>query len=143
MSVRPICYLGFVLLVLLTSALPQSIAIKVLNGRNGRPMPNANVNVWRTKDQIQATPLQTDQNGALSLHVEDRDADLRMQVGYASCQLSKPKYSWLFVATIPTREALERGIVTANLCGKATAQPQPGEVIVFVRPLTWWEQLNQ
>jgi hypothetical protein len=42
-----------------------------------------------------------------------------------------------------TEEILQHGVATANTCGKATASPKPGEVILFVRPLTWWEKLKQ
>jgi hypothetical protein len=41
------------------------------------------------------------------------------------------------------KQVVQQGIVTANTCGKATASPKPGEVTIFVRPLTWWEQLKQ
>lgn len=37
---------------------------------------------------------------------------------------------------------LQHGVVTANYCGNTTASPQPGEIIIFVRPLTWWEKLK-
>jgi hypothetical protein len=38
---------------------------------------------------------------------------------------------------------LQQGIATPNTCGKATASPEPGDLIIFVRPLTWWEKLKQ
>jgi len=42
-----------------------------------------------------------------------------------------------------TKEVLEQGVVRANTCGNTTATPVPGEVIIFVRPLTFWEELKQ
>jgi hypothetical protein len=45
---------------------------------------------------------------------------------------------------IPTdKDGIARLRLTDNDCGKATASPKPGELIIFVRPLTWWEKLKQ
>ena len=52
------------------------------------------------------------------------------------CQLRKPDDSWLAMTDFSTKKVLEEGIVTANTCGKATASPKPGELVIFVRPLT-------
>ena len=44
-----------------------------------------------------------------------------------------------------TEEILEHGVVTPNSCGKATASPVPGSLILFVRMPTLkeqWEQAN-
>ena len=41
-----------------------------------------------------------------------------------------------------TKEVLQYGVVSANTCGKATASPQPGEVILFVRPRTFRERVQ-
>ena len=106
-------------------------------------MSNFVLNVWVRNDQKDALPLQTDQNGIAHLQLENREADLRMQVGVALCRSPKSDYSWLSIVSFPTQQVLEQGIVTANLCGKATALQHPGEVTVFARPLTWWERFKQ
>jgi hypothetical protein len=59
------------------------------------------------------------------------------------CQLLKPDYSWLVIQTFSTRDVLQFGVVTENLCGKAKASPEPGELVIFVRPLTFWEKMKQ
>jgi hypothetical protein len=41
------------------------------------------------------------------------------------------------------KKILESGVSTANRCGKFEAEAKPGELIFFVRPLTWWERLSQ
>jgi len=65
-----------------------------------------------------------------------------INAGYVLCESRRPDYSWPAVRTFSTAEVLQHGIVTANNCGKATASPQPGEIIIFVRHLTWWEKLK-
>ena len=66
-----------------------------------------------------------------------------INAGYVLCQPRTPNYSWLARMAPPTKKVLEQGIVTPKTCGKTTASPKPGEVIIFVRPLTWREKLKQ
>jgi hypothetical protein len=62
--------------------------------------------------------------------------EIRINVGYVLCELRKSDFSWLAIRRFSTPQVLQHGVVTANTCGKATASPQPGEIIIFVRPLT-------
>ena len=68
---------------------------------------------------------------------------ISVDAGYALCQPRTPDYSWLAGADFSTEEVLQHGVATANTCGKATASPKPGEAILFVSPLTWWEKMKQ
>lgn len=57
---------------------------------------------------------------------------------YISCAVDTSK-------VLSTKEVLQQGVVTANNCGTATASPQPGQVILFVRSPTnqeAWRQVN-
>lgn len=142
----------------------QMVSIKLVNGRNGRPISGGYVNVWVGSKEKEALPISTDTSGVAQLYLTNHDAEvgkpcpncsnsktpvmkyddtLKIQAGYVLCELRKSDYSWLFIMTFPTQKVLEQGIVTANTCGKATASPKPGEVVIFVRPLTWWEKLKQ
>lgn len=38
------------------------------------------------------------------------------------------------------KRILESGIAASNTCGKFRAEPKPGELILFVRPMTWLEK---
>jgi hypothetical protein len=38
-------------------------------------------------------------------------------------------------------EILKDGVVSQNICGKATSKPVAGQLTLFVRPLHWWEWL--
>jgi hypothetical protein len=59
------------------------------------------------------------------------------------CEPHTPDYSWLATMRFATKKILQSGVVTANVCGKVTASPEPGEAILFVRPLSWWKKLKQ
>jgi hypothetical protein len=146
----------------------QTVGIRLVDGRNGRPMASTCVNVWAGKERKEAMAIPTDKDGVAWLRFTDKegeidlhnrwkdcgdfgvinpvvkyDGSLRVNAGYVLCQLRKPDDSWLSMTDFSTKKVLEEGIVTANTCGKATASPKPGELVIFVRPLTWWEKLKQ
>ena len=146
----------------------ETIKIKLVNGRNGRPIAASYVNVWVGKQRKDATVIPTDDNGIASLRLTDTadgtgadeestacgpncvvnpvmkyDASLRINVGYVLCQPDAGSYSWLRMMDLPTSRVLQDGIVAENTCGKTRAIAEPGEVVIFVRPLSWWEKLKE
>lgn len=40
----------------------------------------------------------------------------------------------------PVSTILASGLVASNSCSRRTATAKPGELIIFVRPATWWEK---
>jgi hypothetical protein len=165
------CVLFLVLLVLgssITLLYAQTVEIKLVNGRIGRPIVGTCVDVWVGHERKAAMAIPTDNNGVASLRLTDKDAEidihnrwngcgdfgvinpvvkydnsLRIHAGYALCQPHTPDYSWLALTDFSTDRVIQQGIVTPNSCGSATASLKPGEVIIFVRPLSWWEKLKQ
>lgn len=151
------------------SLLAQTIEIKLVDGRNGRPMVGASsyVNVWVGGERKAAIAIPADENGVARLQltlnpsevniensknngsivaghpVVKYDEALRINAPYVLCGQEGAGYSWLRSENFSTREILSRGYVSPNTCGKGTRSPQPGEVVLFVRPLTWWEKLKQ
>jgi len=70
-------------------------------------------------------------------------SNIRVNVGYVLCQPNGRGNSWLSTKEYMTTTLLQTGIVSPNTCGKATAMGKPGELTIFVRPLTWWEKFKQ
>lgn len=68
-----------------------------------------------------------------------------VSAGYVPCWLdsNQDKYSWTRFTDFSTKDILQHGIVTANTCGKATASPEPGQLVLFVREPTVGEQWRQ
>jgi hypothetical protein len=99
----------------------------------------------------------TDNDNDVDLHVRTKnigndvvinpivkyDDNFRVNAPFVVCYPHASDHSWLSIAEISTKKLLQQGIVWPNSCGKATSSPIPGELIVFVRPLTWWEKLKQ
>jgi hypothetical protein len=146
----------------------QTIKIKLVNGKSGQPIANTCVNTWVGADRKEAMAIPTDKDGVAWLYLTDKDTDvntqdhpkscgdfgvahpvvkyavtIRVVAGYVVCQPHAPDYSWLTTMEFSTKQIVQGGIVTANSCGKSAASPNPGELVIFVRPLTWWEKLKQ
>jgi hypothetical protein len=165
--------LALLLFALLGTALrAQTIQIKLVNGTSGHAMADKciYVAVGNRSNPSSGSSLQTqtDKDGYVTLHLTDDSANpnnltqnlvcglsgvinpvvkradtIYVRPGYVLCQLRSPGYSWLAMTSFSTEEVLQHGVATANTCGKATAPSTPGQVIIFVRPLTWWEKLKQ
>src|ERR1019366_9311668 len=146
----------------------QTVEIKLVNGRTGNPLAGTCVNVWVGNERKNAMAIHTDQSGVAKLRLTDRDSEtdfsrrwkecgafgvvdpvvkygdsIRINAGYVLCQPHAPDYSWLSLTNISTNQLIQGGIVTPNTCGKATASPKSREMIIFVRPLNWWEKLKE
>lgn len=139
----------------------QTLTVRLLYGRSGKPVANTYVNVWVGDQRKSAVPVSIDSNGYGVLSLTDGEAaarvqagsihltmfphapEVRLQVGFALCQTTQQKYSWLQITPYSTDEWNRTGIVTANTCGKALAKPQPGVLTIFVRPLTFREGLSE
>jgi hypothetical protein len=146
----------------------QTIKIKFVNGKSGQPIANTCVNTWVGTGRIEAMAIPTDKDGVAWLYLTDKHTEvntqnrpkncgdfgvahpvvkyadtIRVVAGYAVCQPHASDYSWLATMTFSTKQIVQRGIVTPNNCGKSTASANPGELVIFVRPRTWWEKLKQ
>ncbi len=148
----------------------QTLDITLVDGRNGRPMVGTSsyVNVWVGTERKEAIAIPTNGNGVARLQLtlntgeinipnssKDRGSivadhpvvnyneSLRINTPYVLCGSGGPNYSWLRSENFSTKDILQHGYVSPNTCGKATVSLQPGQLILFVRPLTWWEKLKQ
>jgi hypothetical protein len=151
------------------SLFAQTIEIKLVDGRNGRPMVGASsyVNVWVGGERKEAIAIPTDEKGVARLQltlnpsevnipnsknngslvvdhpIVKYDESFRINAPYVLCGPGGSNYSWLELKDFTTKEILDHGYASANTCGRATVSPQPGQMILFVRPLTLWEKLKQ
>jgi len=160
----------FFLILCVAPLSAQELQIRLLDGRNGLPMVGAAsyVNVWVGTERKEAIAIPTDGNGVARLQltrdpgkvkiptssndggsivaanpVLEYNESFRVNVPYALCGPGGSNHSWLMLQSFSTNRVLEHGYVSPNACGKTTASPKPGQVILFVRPLTWWEKMRQ
>lgn len=144
----------------------QTIQIRLVDGRNGHAIELTCIGVYvSTFDKVLG--IRTDKNGIARLHFTENDSKIdtvsrpngcgdwpvidpvvkysefiSINAGYVLCQPHAPDYSWLATKKLSTKEVLQSGVATPNTCGKATESPSPGEIVLFVRPLTFWEKLK-
>jgi transposase-like protein len=147
----------------------QTLEITLVDGRNARPMVGSSsyVNVWVGTESKEAIAIPTDGKGVARLQltrdasgvnipnsqnsgsvvvdhpIVKYDESFRINAPYVLCGSGGSNYSWLRSENFSTKEILDHGYASPNTCGKITIQPHPGQVIIFVRPLTWWEKLKQ
>jgi hypothetical protein len=172
LKMRAIWALGFVILptiVLLPQRLcAQEIRLRLLDGRNGRPIERSCIDVWIGDQQKSVLTVPTDQRGIAKLrltananevNVSDhweqcgafgvrnptvKYSDIvRVHVGYVWCSAAPQANSWWAINIFSTTRLISDGEVTPNACGKVEAVPVPGELTIFIRPLTFWEKLKQ
>ena len=165
--------LNLLVAVLLTmpamSLTAQTLEIKLVDGRNGRPMVGTSsyVNVWVGGERKEAIAIPTDDKGVARLQftlnpneenipnstghgtiveshpVVKYDESFRINAPYVLCGSGEGNHPWLELKNFNTKEVLDHGYASVNTCGKVTASPQPGQVVLFVRPLTFLEKMKQ
>ena len=147
----------------------QTLEIKLVDGRNGRPMvgTSAYVNVWVGGERKEAIAIPTDGKGVARLQltlnanevnvpnstghgtivanhpVVQYDESFQINVPYVVCGPGEGDHSPLGLKNFSTREVLDHGYASGNTCGRVTATPQRGQVVLFVRPLTFMEKMKQ
>jgi hypothetical protein len=117
------------------------IHIRIINGKNGRPIKNETLRVWTTRNHIDADLWPTDANGSVLLKV-DGNAQIAVDANlYANCRtLPQNQQPSEFLYSVA--EVLNKGISTENTCGTVRVAAKPGELILFERPFTLLEKVK-
>jgi hypothetical protein len=167
---------GFLVSVLAASLVPllraQELRVRVLNGRNGKPITNECLNMWIPTFYGAHIVGRTNKDGVVVLRVADgwfaadvacrgwptrssreAGADTITVSGdeYVACQeyakmvpgdASNRGLMREIMPSYPIKRILESGVSAANTCGRYRAQAKPGELILYVRPRSFLEKLR-
>ncbi len=140
-----LCFRGVVLAAALsfccTSPLiGQSITVRVLNARSGRPLARQSVMIsW--PDTAAKTVVSLGPDGTGTLDITGR-SHFGMLPGPKS---DKEPNSVAYIdcndfSMVRVHDVLSRGLVSANRCSSTvSAKVKPGEVVFWGVPLHWWE----
>ena len=146
-----------------------NITVRIIDGRNGRPMvgTSAYLNIWVGGERKEAIAIPMDDHGVARLQltlnpnevnvpnstghgtivkkhpVVQYDESFRINVPYVLCGSGEGDRSPLGLKNFSTKEVLDHGYASGNTCGKVTVSPQPRQVVLFVRPLTFMEKMKQ
>jgi len=63
----------------------QTVDIKLVNGRNGRPMTDACVNVWMGNERKTAMAIPTDESGIARLRLTHNDSEIDIHNRWKGC----------------------------------------------------------
>ena len=125
----------------------QQIAVKLVDGRNGRALKDQAVTIWLAEKAVgmPSQTIRTNADGIALVPIPIQQSsfviggeslvDCRMRVRYGKV-VDEGTTKWVYRFA----DVLAHGAVGANKCGKATAQPIPGQLVLFVRPPHWWEK---
>ena len=117
------------------------IHIRIINGKNGRPIKNETLRVWTTRDHVDADLWPTDATGSVLLKV-DGNAQIAVDANlYATCR-ALPQNQQPSQLLYSVAEVLGKGISTENTCGNIHVAAKPGELILFERPFTLLEKVK-
>jgi hypothetical protein len=128
----------FALLLLGTAADAHavSVRIRVLDGRTGRPVAGEHLQIWMNEARGAARDVVTGKDGIALLEAPSGATIIVATDLYFDCRPFKkgdarPSYS--------VGEIVSAGVTAANTCGNADPEARVGELLLFVRPIHWWE----
>jgi hypothetical protein len=115
-----------------------TIRIRVLDGRNGKPITNEVLQIWINEESNGPYGLPTGKDGVAMLEVPAGGLLWVHSNWYVDCR----PYTKEARASYSVDDIISFGIVAGNRCGKRSFEARRGELILFVRPLHWWEGLK-
>jgi len=114
----------------------QTIRIRLIDGRNGRPLSKEHLQVRVGRKPGRPQSLPTDSAGVALLHVAGSSDSIDVRTyNYLDC---RPNFDAGVRPTYSVEVILKSGAVGQNSCGNATAQPAPGELVLFARTHHHW-----
>jgi hypothetical protein len=131
-------------LLLDTSSRAQSITFRLLSGPGAKPIPHkiVSINFYSRMPQghdpaahTSALTLKTDAKGEVHFSLPD-PAPVYV---VASANLRPSEWGCACSAMSTTADVLRRG--SGNWTGPPGSHPNPGEIVIWAIPLTFWERV--
>jgi hypothetical protein len=116
----------------------QNITVRLIDGKSGQPLSNLQVVIYGTH---KARPLPiVSESDAYNLDVTGEEHFQFVEAKSSTHKIVEfiPCQTALVFADVKQIEA--KGGTSLNRCSKKTYQVIPGELIVFLRKLTWWDR---
>ena len=122
----------------------QVIRVKVVDGKNGKPVANLDIMFNTEIPAWSPYSLFTDRNGEVAVKVGSftKMVVFTPSMKYRGCLKSPIKGQAPTSPLYSVADILSKGISMENSCGKRRIDAVPGELLYFVRPWTFWETLT-
>ena len=132
----------FVLVFCFTSEAPgqsTTIRIRFANGKNGEPLAVKYMKVGGGGYDLTDYRVEKVEKDALVVTFKDKRTFAFSNEGYYRCDTN--------IQTAPSiqfnlQEIAERGVVAPNVCGKSSASPVKGELLIYSRHARFWEAVG-
>jgi hypothetical protein len=144
-----------------TRAQGEIIRVKFLDGRTGHPVTYEGAELWvSTATRSLVAPAHNKEGTARFIVIGDTiravwpgngegRQELPIRPGLATVAAGPEVYAEAcgrmgfppYGPWCPISEILRRGAVSESHCGKARAKAKPGELILFIKPLSFWRRL--
>lgn len=156
---------SLVLLGVSSTARGQEIRVKFLDARNGRPVTYEAAQIWVGTSTRQLTAPANNKQGTATFLYTDHSIKAiwppkTKESRYFPRELTVPP-GLERIAAAPIvaagicwdmgpahigpwysiSDVLQNGALSENHCGKATAKPKPGELILFIKPIPAWKRI--
>jgi hypothetical protein len=121
---------------------PRVFRVHVADGRNGDAIAGAQVQLWYDEVAGPGYAIETGARGD-ALMPSPVGEPIRVLVsiaGYTDCRKfdhDAPPQGYNLAAIAAS------GMAAQNTCGRLTVRPGPGELVFYVRPSHWYENLNK
>jgi hypothetical protein len=150
-TIRALASFAFIagLCVALNAQTPQTISIRLLDGRTGLPVKASNFLVRVDHNETlhpEWVKINDDGTVVVTLPADAKEVSVKATYGmgmdtFVDCDAAKEsdkeRNIWYPIAII-----LNAGVVAPDECAKTDFKAKPGEFIFFVRKRSWYDQLE-
>ena len=116
--------------------------VRVVDGRNGSALPNAHLRLWYDDVAGSGYVLATDKRG-IAVMPEPVGLPVRVLISPTDRIDCRKLPENEPASGYNLQEIAAKGTATENHCGDAPARPRPGELVIFARPVRWYEGINR
>jgi hypothetical protein len=123
----------------------QTVTVRVINGKNGSPLPRQNVTISLIYEKGEKTPakysaqlnLETGNNGDTHFTLPEPPP------AHLATSVRMDWSRWRCPCTLldATQNVIQFGVVKAETSGKESGAPKPGEILFVARPLSLFYRL--
>ena len=121
------------------TAIAQTIQVRVLNTKNGKPVANEKVNIDVRGVRVDRT-YTTDSHGAFELQVDPAGSLFASTEWWITCSERKipPNDNH-----VPVQDVMDRGVTLRNTCGHAKSETIKGTLTIFAREASFIEKFQR
>jgi hypothetical protein len=139
---------SFCILVCLTVHLTaQTVHIRLVNEKTGKPVIHKQLRVVGDPSKIEVPTHAVGEDYTATIEATSTGMNwLRLEwiknrrddqwADYVNCWNEGEQFA------APLKDILTKGVVSENHCSTRTAESHPGELIIFVKQVHWWQKID-